>query len=248
MFLQLFVFVMSDTFSIWNALIHASLVVKIVLGLLFLLSIGSWSIFFQKLSGIKLAISRNSKFESKFWSGIMLEDFYQVIKGGKFKSFYADIFSSAMEEWMLSDITKSVMAVEFIKIGVRERILSGMEREKVKIQGKLSKGLGFLSLIASTSPFIGLFGTVWGVMNSFASLSQAGSVTLSAIAPGISEALFSTAIGLFVALPGVVFYSKIHGKVDDLNTTLDSFSIDIANVLSRELDNFSVKNYMEVNK
>lgn len=239
---------MSDTFSIWNAILHASLAVKFVLGILFFLSLGSWSVYLQKISMMKIICARNEKFEGKFWSGIMLEEFYQTIKAGKFKSYYADIFSSAMEEWILSDITKSVMAVEFVKVGVRERIINAMEREKTKIHSKLGRGLNFLSIVASTSPFVGLFGTVWGVMNSFSALAEMSSVTLSAIAPGISEALFSTAIGLFVALPSVVFYSKINSRIDEVGSQLEAFSVDVSNVLSRELDGFSVKNYMEVNK
>lgn len=235
-------------FSIVSAISHADWIVKIILIVLLFCSVGTWSVFFQKISSIKINKFKNVRFEKKFWSGIMLEEFYSEVKQGRFASYYGDVFCAAMEEWTLSDITKSIMAVEFVKVGIRERLNASMENAKNKIQERMHKGLGFLSIMASVTPFVGLFGTVWGIMNSFAALGNATSVTLSAIAPGISEALFATAIGLFVAIPSVIFYNNLATKIDVMNATIDAFSVDVINVLSRELDTFSVKNYQEFNK
>lgn len=237
-----------NDFSIINGIIHADIVVKLVLLALFLMSLASWSVFFQKLSSFKVIVMKNKKFEKKFWSGVMLEDFYREVKAGSYKSIYGNLFTSAMEEWVLSDITQSVMAVEFIKAGVKERVITSIISAQTIAQERLQKGLNILSIITSTAPFVGLFGTVWGVMNSFKAIAGASSVTLASIAPGISEALFSTAIGLFVALPSVVFYMNLSKKIGEVSSDVSAFGMSIENVLSRELDNFSVKNYMDANK
>ncbi len=237
-----------NNFSILSGIIHADIVVKLVLLLLVFMSLASWSVFFQKMSGFKVIRRKNVKFEKKFWSGITLEEFYQEVKGGAYKSTYGNLFIGAMEEWILSDITQAVMAVEFVKAGTKERVVTAIQNSQSTAQARLQSGLNILSIIASTAPFVGLFGTVWGVMNSFKAIAGATSVTLTAIAPGISEALFSTAIGLFVALPAVVFYSNLSKKVGQVAGEIESFGLHIENVLSRELDNFSVKNYLDANK
>ncbi|QED23510.1 MotA/TolQ/ExbB proton channel family protein [Candidatus Deianiraea vastatrix] len=238
---------MSDSFSLVQGIIEADIVVKIVLLILIVLSIGTWSMFFQKISAFRLIEMQNKKFEKKFWSGIMLEDFYKTVKAGQFKSMYGNIFTSVMEEWALSDVTKAVMAVEFVKVGIRERVLAAAQSAMLANNDRLTKGIGKIAAIASISPFIGLFGTVWGVMNSFGSLSNLTSVTITAVAPGIAEALFSTAVGLFVALPAVAFHAKLSGRAEEISNSIDKFGTDLTNVLSRELDNFSVKNYNQAN-
>jgi len=238
---------MSQEFSVLQGILHADIIVKLLLGLLILLSIGTWSMFFQKISTFKLIEIQNKKFEKKFWSGIMLEEFYKSVKEGQYKSMYGNIFMHAMEEWVLSDVTKAIMAVEFIKVGIRERIAASIENANKKNNARVYSGMNKISSIASMAPFIGLFGTVWGVMNSFSSLANLTSVTITAVAPGIAEALFSTAIGLFVALPAVAFHSKLSSNAELINANLEQFGIDILNVLSRELDNFSVKNYTQAN-
>ena len=237
-----------NDFSIVQGILHAGILVKIILLLMILMSFGTLAVYFQKMAAFKIMEVKNKKFEKKFWSGVMLEDFYQDVKSGSFKSIYGDLFINAMEEWILSDVTQAVMAVEFVKSGTKERVMTAIQNATMVSQSRLQEGLSKLSVIATTAPFIGLLGTVWGIMNSFSSIAGQSSVTLTVIAPGIAEALFSTAIGLFVALPAVALYSNLSKKIGQMSTDIESFGMNVENVLSRELDNFSIKNYLESNK
>lgn len=173
----------------------------------------------------------------------MLEDFYKNNTKGKVKSPFGIVFNSAMEEWMLTGTNEAVNAIELIKTGLRERIDKAVEVPKSKCHNRFSQGLVNLAVISSLSPFVGLFGTTWGIMNAFKGIGASASINLVAIAPGISEALFTTALGLFVAIPASLFYSVISEKINKIDDSINNFSIDITNVMSRELDNFSVRNY-----
>lgn len=235
------------SFSILDGILHASIFVKIVLLILIFLSIGTWSVFLQKKSSFKILDLKNKQFEKKFWSGIMLEEYYNDVKKQKRHYMFAEIFIATMEEWALSEVTKSVMAIEFTKVGIRERIVFAAKNGLLNYQKKMSQGMTLLSVTASLAPFIGLFGTVIGIMNSFASISGSSSVTLSVIAPGIAEALFSTALALFVSIPAFIFYSLLSNQIDLINENSEKFSTDLTNILSRELDNFSVNNYKKAN-
>jgi biopolymer transport protein ExbB/TolQ len=121
---------------------------------------------------------KNTKFEKKFWSGVMLEDFYQDVKSGSFKSIYGDLFINAMEEWILSDVTQAVMAVEFVKSGTKERVMTAIQNSTMVSQSRLQEGLSKLSVIATTAPFIGLLGTVWGIPKVSSHFTQSARVII----------------------------------------------------------------------
>jgi biopolymer transport protein TolQ len=235
-------------FSIVEAVMHASVIVKCVLIVMVALSVITWGLFLEKSSKIKFINMKNKSFEKDFWSGVTLEDFYSTMKRKLHSSKYCEVFCNIMEEWVLSEIVENPMTVEYTKAGIRERIAKVVEKMKIRVASDLSDGLGLMSAIASTSPFVGLFGTVFGIMDSLVSISKSGSVSLIAVAPGMAEALFSTAVGLFVAIPAVAFYSILARKISILNNSIDLFALDVHNILSREMDKISIKNYNAVNK
>jgi len=205
------------------------------------LSIAIWAILLEVLVRIKNVSMRSDSFEDKFWSGVMLEEFYQQNKG-KLKHPMGELFVAGMQEWIASETNNSISAIDLIKSGLSDRIKVSLDIAMSKIESKMMRYMSFLSATASISPFIGLFGTVWGIMNSFKSIAGSGSAGLQVVAPGISEALFTTAIGIFVAVMSTLFYSFLGAKVNAILDRIDGFKMEMMNILSRELDMFSIKN------
>jgi biopolymer transport protein TolQ len=221
--------------SIWALIIQADIVVKAVMLLLLFASLWCWAIIFDKVLRLARLRRRAAAFERAFWSGAPLDDLYR----GQIKRLdhpMAIMFAAAMEEWREAPPTTEPTVNQSLLSRVARVMSLTMDREV----GALEKHMSSLATIGSTAPFIGLFGTVWGIMNSFQSIAVTKNTTLAVVAPGIAEALFATALGLVAAIPAVIAYNKLSGEVDRYADRLDSFSEEFTVVLSRELDSSRV--------
>ena len=220
-----------DGFSLWGLFLQADIVVKLVMIGLLVASIWCWAIIIEKLFLLVRIERRTNKFEDQFWSGRSLEDLYASLAQDNNRS-SAALFVSAMREWKRSQ--ESMMRAGFI--GVQQRIERAMDVEMQKEMANLESRLLFLATVGSTAPFVGLFGTVWGIMNSFRAIAASKSTNLAVVAPGIAEALFATALGLLAAIPAVIFYNKITNDISKLAVRLESFSGEFSSIISRQLD------------
>ena len=194
---------MNESLSFWSLVANAGLVVQLVMLILFSASVASWVMIIQRLFYFRQAIRDNEKFEDTFWSGIDLSELYR--KGGDIEHMSGSetIFRSGFKEYTRLRQQSGIDA-DAIMQGTERTMRVALSRE----EEKLDKHLPFLATVGSTSPYIGLFGTVWGIMNSFRSLAQVQQATIATVAPGISEALVATAIGLFAAIPAVMAYNR----------------------------------------
>lgn len=219
-------------FSIWALFMRADVIVKaVMLGLLFC-SFWSWAIIFDKWGRIGNARRRAEQFEEKFWSGGSLDDLYRV-HSRKPDGPMAVVFAAAMAEWKR---TFEGGASPPHGGGVRERIDRVMSVTIGREMANLERRLGFLATVGATSPFIGLFGTVWGIMNSFRAIAVSHDTNLAVVAPGIAEALFATALGLLAAIPAVIFYNNFTNALGRLTEKLEGFANEFSAILSRQLD------------
>ena len=215
--------------SIFALILSASLIVQLVMLLLLAASITSWAIIVRKRRVLSEAASGSDAFEASFWSGGDLSAIYRdVTRGGEPPSDMAGLFEAGFREFRRLT-NQSGMAADQILEGVRRAMHVAQMRE----MDRLEESLSTLATIGSTSPYVGLFGTVWGIMNSFRGLGNAQSATLAAVAPGISEALIATAIGLFAAIPAVIAYNRYADKVSRLEVRYDSFIEEFFSVLQR---------------
>lgn len=217
-------------FSIWGLFIRADIVVKsVILGLLFA-SVWSWAIIFDKWWRLSRVERRADQFERIFWSGRSLDDLYQEM-GHRSQHPLSALFIAAMREWRRS---QDVVTSSFV--GLKERVDKVMQvtisREMMNLEGRLL----FLATVGSVSPFIGLFGTVWGIMNSFQSIAISRDTNLAVVAPGIAEALFATALGLVAAIPAVVAYNRFSNQTSRIGARMESFADEFSAILSRQLD------------
>jgi len=215
--------------SFVSLFLNADIVVKLVILLLVAASFASWKVIFEKFVFFKQIIILTDKFEKYFWSSesSMEEIFARVKSKGKHPA--ASIFVSAMEE---------MRAMGSTNIGpdaIKDIVYCAMKNNKSREMLKLTEGLGTLAKIGTAAPFVGLFGTVWGIMDSFRSIAAMKNVTLAVVAPGISEALFATAIGFIVAIPAYVAYNYFADKSDIIDTRLDNFADDLMLVLAKQI-------------
>jgi len=218
-------------FGIWSLIAEADPVVKLVLLLLALASLWSWTIIFDKALRYARLRRRSRAFERAFWSGAPLDDLYLQL-ATKADHPMAMLFAAGMEEWR--DAPRAGPAAD--PSGLLQRIgkIMGLTLEReLEILGR---HLSSLATIGATAPFVGLFGTVWGIMNSFQSIALTKNTTLAVVAPGIAEALFATALGLVAAVPAVVAYNKLSGDLDRFANQASNFADEFAVVLSRELE------------
>jgi biopolymer transport protein TolQ len=209
--------------SLWHLIMQASWPVFLVMVGLALASIWCWAIIFEKWMAFRKMNAANDKFESAFWSGQSLEDLYHGARA-RDPVGMASVFVTAMEEWKRSQ--SAAMRAGFA--GVMKRIEKVMDVQIQKEMHDLEARLLFLATIGSAAPFIGLFGTVYGIMVSFQGIANSGNTSLAVVAPGIAEALFATAIGLVAAIPATIFYNMYAadaGKVDEFSA-----------IISRQLD------------
>ena len=203
----------SADFSLINLFLKADIIVKSVIVLLILCSIYSWAVIFEKLKLFKKINNSSDQFEEKFWKSKSAETFYNNLPQN-ISDPMAIIFRDSMQGIMKS---KS-------KTNINEKLSNILEAGIEKQTSKIEKGFTFLATVGSTAPFIGLFGTVWGIMNSFQSIAISRNTSLAIVAPGIAEALFATALGLLAAIPAVVAYNKFNNDLRLYNQKLESFS------------------------
>jgi biopolymer transport protein TolQ len=223
----------SGGFSIVNSFLRADVVVQAVMILLLLASLWSWAIIFNKvivLSGLKRKAAR---FEKIFWSGQSLDELYQQF-AAKNDHPMVSVFLAALREWRRA--FEAGPPREAQVAGVKERIDKAMNVTIIRETDGIERQLGFLATVGSVSPFIGLFGTVWGIMNSFSAIAARHDTTLAVVAPGIAEALFTTALGLLAAVPAVIFYNRFINEIGRYNNRLDAFAEEFSAILSRQLE------------
>ena len=222
-------------FSIFSLFLRADFVVKSVIVILILASIYSWTIIVGKLVRMKRLKQLDKEFDEIFWSGNSFEDLFETFNYNQSDP-KSKIFCSAIAEWKKSNRDSSSMQSDGLN-SLKERMVRSMQVSFNKESEKIEKNLTFLATAGSTAPFIGLFGTVWGIMNSFKSIAIAQNTNLSVVAPGIAEALFATALGLFVAIPAVVAYNKITSDLSKYFISLETFMDEFTTIFFRQLDN-----------
>jgi biopolymer transport protein TolQ len=222
---------MNQDLSILQLILHASLVVQLVIALLMTISIASWAAIFRKYFALKRVKRLNEKFEADFWSGTSLNELASAAKkndpgAGPMER----IFASGMREYQKLR-ERRIDDNSALLDGARRAMRASFQRELDAIETNLS----FLASVGSVSPYVGLFGTVWGIMHSFTGLASMTQVTLATVAPGIAEALVATAIGLFAAIPAVVAYNRFAHDIDRIAIKLETFIEEFSNILQRNL-------------
>ena len=222
---------MVEKMSMWSLVANASLVVQLVMLVLLLVSVVSWVMIFQRRS--YLASSRRSlrQFEEKFWSGIDLSALFRDVNNNPNpKSALENIFRAGIKEF-----TRLRQQTDADPDAVMEGVQRAMRVALSREEEKLDAHLPFLATVGSTSPYIGLFGTVWGIMNSFRGLANMHQATLASVAPGISEALIATAMGLFAAIPAVIAYNRYSSQVEILMNGYATFAEEFSSILHRRV-------------
>ena len=221
---------MSDQISIASLIIHASIPVQLVMLLLLLASIVSWGMILNRLKVYKSTKSALMEFEERFWSGIDLSRLYvQINTAANENSGQENIFRAGFKEFARLRQSKTADA-DAIMEGAQRAMRVAVVRE----QEKLERHLSFLATVGSTSPYVGLLGTVWGIMSSFLSLANSHQATISVVAPDIAEALIATAMGLFAAIPAVVAYNRFSATTDSFLISYDTFADEFSSILHRK--------------
>ena len=220
---------MQHDLSILRLVLDASLVVQLVMGLLLLASIASWAVIIQKNRLLTGARSQADSFEKEFWSGGDLNGLYRRISARESASTgMAGIFEAGFREFSRLRKQEDLQASQVVE-GARRAMLVSQMREA----DRLEQNLAFLATVGSTSPYVGLFGTVWGIMNAFIALGNVQQATLAMVAPGIAEALIATAMGLFAAIPAVIAYNRYADTVTRLESRYDTFMEEFSTILQR---------------
>ncbi len=222
---------MSQDLNIVNLFIHASWVVKIVVVLLLGVSIASWTAIFRKIFALKKVNRLNDDFERDFWSGKSLNELFAAAsQNAKLAGPMERIFASGMREHQKLR-ERRISDPQALMEGARRAMRASFHREMDEVESSLS----WLASVGSVSPYVGLFGTVWGIMHAFTGLADLQQVTLAKVAPGIAEALVATAIGLFAAIPAVVAYNRFARDIDRVSIKLETFIEEFSNILQRNL-------------
>lgn len=220
---------MNDKMSLVALVWSASPVVQLVILLLLLASVASWAIIVRKRGVLRGAVASSDRFESEFWSGGDLTEIsQQITRGGKSPTAMAGVFEAGFRAFRRLSQQGGVSPGQVVE-GAQRAMRVAQTRE----MDRLDENLATLATIGSTSPYVGLFGTVWGIMNSFTALGNVQSATLAMVAPGIAEALIATAMGLFAAIPAVIAYNRYADKVTRLEVRFDTFSEEFATILER---------------
>ena len=221
---------MKSDLSILSLVLNASLLVQLVMLLLLSISLASWTTIFRKWLHIRRSRKETEQFETDFWRDRDLTTLYQQVRDARREHGpLARIFESGMAEFLKNRQQKAVDSHATLD-GARRSMRAAYQRE----MDRLEAGIAFLASAGSVSPYIGLFGTVWGIMNAFRGLSNVQQATLAAVAPGIAEALVAPAIGLFAAIPAVVAYNRFSHDIDRLSTRFDTFVDEFLNILQRQ--------------
>jgi biopolymer transport protein TolQ len=216
--------------SFLHMFLGADMVVKTVMLGLLMASVWSWAIIVEKLFAFRRARSEADTFEQHFWSGQSLEELYNALSPGRpFAT--AALFVAAMREWKRS-VEGNIRALGGIQMRVEKVMDVTISRE----MERLDRRLLFLATVGSTAPFIGLFGTVWGIMSSFQAIGAMKNTSLAVVAPGIAEALFATALGLLAAIPAVIAYNKFSADSARMTQRLEAFADEFSAIVSRQID------------
>ncbi|EAR52339.1 proton transporter TolQ [Oceanicola granulosus HTCC2516] len=217
-------------FSMWALFARATLAVKFVMILLIGASIWCWAVIVDKWLQYQRARAEAARFDRSFWSGEPLDGLYEEI-GPTPKGQSQKIFAAGMTEWRRSHRQDGGLIA-----GAQARIDRSMDVAIAKEAGRLQRGLPVLATVGSTAPFIGLLGTVWGIMNAFIEIAEQQNTNLAVVAPGIAEALLATGLGLLAAIPAVIFYNKLSADADRIVSGYEAFADEFSTILSRQLD------------
>jgi len=225
----------SQHLSLWELVSGASFLVQLVMGLLFAASVASWIMIVQRALFLREADSSFRGFEDNFWSGIDLNEFYQEssarIKAGEHVSGVENVFRAGYREYRKLASEGGSVDPDAVIQGSERAMRVALSRE----QDRLNTHLPFLASVASVSPYVGLFGTVWGIMTSFRGLAMVQQATLATVAPGISEALVATAMGLFAAIPAVLAYNRYSSRAEYLYNSYETFAEEFSSILHRRV-------------
>lgn len=221
----------AGNFSLIGLFLQAHIVVKIVIVGLLLASVWSWAIIFEKTITLARIRRGTDRFEQIFWSGQSLEELYQSL-GVQSNRSMAAMFVAAMREWKRSQEAGVRATIGGLQMRVERVMDVTMQREMARLERRLL----FLATVGAVAPFVGLFGTVWGIMNSFQAIAVSKNTNLAVVAPGIAEALFATALGLLAAIPAVVAYNKYSSDLARLGNRLEGFADEFSAILSRQID------------
>lgn len=223
-------------FTMWGMFMQADLVVKAVMLALIFASVWSWAIILEKRHTVKNLNRRADRFEDAFWSGEPLDKLHQRVKKGK-QDPVIRTFAAGMEEWQ-NGVAMGMPGKESVAASLRQRVERAMSVAINREMNRLERGMTFLANVGSTAPFVGLFGTVWGIMHSFTAIASSQNTSLAVVAPGIAEALFATALGLVAAIPAVIAYNKFTNDLNRYADRLDAFMSEFSAILSRHLDSY----------
>lgn len=222
---------MNQDMSIVSLVLHASFVVQIVMAILLAISVASWAAIIRKITAIKRIQNLNEEFERVFWSGTSLNELFSAAsQNAKLAGPMERIFASGMREYQKLR-ERRISDAGTLLDGARRAMRASFQREMDAAESQLA----FLASVGSVSPYVGLFGTVWGIMHAFTGLASLQQVTLATVAPGIAEALVATAIGLFAAIPAVVAYNRFARDIDRVAIKLETFIEEFSNILQRSL-------------
>ena len=222
---------MNQDLSILHLVLNASIVVQLVMVLLVVVSVASWAAIFRKLFALKRIKALNESFEREFWSGTSLNDLYAAAaKNARDSGPMERIFASGLREYQKLR-ERHITDTGTLMDGARRAMRASVQREMDEVESNLS----FLASVGSVSPYLGLFGTVWGIMHAFTGLANLQQVTLASVAPGIAEALVATAIGLFAAIPAVIAYNRFARDIDRIAIQLETFIEEFSNILQRNV-------------
>ena len=220
---------MNQDLNILQLVLQASIVVQIVMAVLLLVSLASWAVIVAKITGLRRVRGGNDRFERDFWSGRHISELYQQSeRNAQHAAPMERIFTAGMREF-LKLRERRVSDGGALLDGARRAMRASCQRELDVVESHLS----FLATVGSVSPYVGLFGTVWGIMHAFTGLANLQQVSLSTVAPGIAEALVATAIGLFAAIPAVIAYNRFARDIDRIAMQQDNFMEEFSNILAR---------------
>ena len=216
-------------FSLWALFIRADIVVKLVMIGLIVASVMSWSIIIEKIMTYRRVRQQAEEFEALFWSGETLQNIYRQLASGE-ASPSVRVFNAAMREWVRHDSNRRKTEAGAIIPSIERALTNAVAREMEALESRLL----FLATVGAVAPFVGLFGTVWGIMNSFQAIAMSRDTNLAVVAPGIAEALFATGLGLLAAIPAVVAYNSCAASVQRFASRLDHFADDFINLMARQ--------------
>ncbi len=220
----------ASDYTMWALFARATIIVKLVMIMLVLASVWCWAVIVDKIIQYRKARAEAAIFDRAFWSGEPLDGLFDQI-GPNPTGQSQKIFAAGMLEWRRSHRQDGGLIA-----GAQSRIDRSMDVAIAKEAASLQKGLPVLATVGSTAPFVGLFGTVWGIMNSFIEIAEAQNTSLAVVAPGISEALLATGLGLLAAIPAVIFYNKLNADSERIVAGYEAFADEFATILSRQLD------------